>query len=219
MSSAELRPLDAVFVDGFGTLVHLQDPIPALQGALAAAGTVRTTADVKAAFAAEVAYYRPRSLVGHDPQSLAGLRRRCVEVFLRHAGADASADDFIQPFMESLTFELTPGAEAALVAFRRNGLKVVCVANWDIGLHELLKELGVHGHFDAVVTSASVGVEKPDTRIFEHALEHAQAEPHRVVHIGDEDVDVDGAAAAGIRYEPPPLATLPVRLGLEATGS
>jgi hypothetical protein len=32
--------------------------------------------------------------------------------------------------------------------------------------------------------------------------------------VGDEDVDRDGARAAGLAFEPTPLATLPERLGL-----
>jgi putative hydrolase of the HAD superfamily len=34
------------------------------------------------------------------------------------------------------------------------------------------------------------------------------------LHVGDEDADRGGAAAAGLAFAPPPVATLPERLGL-----
>jgi FMN phosphatase YigB (HAD superfamily) len=40
-------------------------------------------------------------------------------------------------------------------------------------------------------------------------------EPGRAVHIGDEESDRQGAEAAGMGFEPVPLASLPARLGLE----
>jgi putative hydrolase of the HAD superfamily len=54
----------------------------------------------------------------------------------------------------------------------------------------------VHG----VVTSAEVGVAKPEARVFERALAIAGAEPGEALHAGDKvDNDVEGAVAAGIR--------------------
>ena len=63
--------LDAVTVDGFGTLVALVDPVPALDRALRERGIERSPDTVRAAFKAEVAYYRPNAVVGSDATSLA----------------------------------------------------------------------------------------------------------------------------------------------------
>ena len=43
---------------------------------------------IRAAFAAEVAYYRPDALHGRDPETLAALRLECTRVFLEAAGAE-----------------------------------------------------------------------------------------------------------------------------------
>ena len=52
---------------------------------------------------------------------------------------------------------------------------------------------------DSVVDSEIFGVEKPDRRIFEHALSLASVAPSAAVHVGDlYAVDVVGAAGAGI---------------------
>src|SRR6185312_11372133 len=79
--------LDAVTVDGFGTLVTLRDPTEALTEALARHGAAVATPTVAAAFRAEVQYYRPRALEGRDADSLARLRGECTRVFLDAAGA------------------------------------------------------------------------------------------------------------------------------------
>ena len=49
---------------------------------------------------------------------------------------------------------------------------------------------------------------------FERALAELGVPASRALHIGDEDVDRLGAGAAGLAFAPPPLATLPERLGL-----
>ncbi|MGI9658242.1 MAG: HAD-IA family hydrolase, partial [Gaiellaceae bacterium] len=92
------------------------------------------------------------------------------------------------------------------------GLKLACVANWDVGLHAELERLRLAELFDVVLTSADVGAPKPAPLIFERALDELEVSAHAAVHIGDEQLDRDGAAAAGMRFEPIPLSTLPERL-------
>src|SRR5438105_315762 len=126
--------LDAVTIDGFGTLLRLLDPVPALAAALRERGAERTPTEVAAAFAAEAAYYRPRALLGRDPQSLAGLRRECAAVFLSAARAELEPDDFVQPLVDALRFELVPGAIETAQRLRARGLALAVVANWDCAL-------------------------------------------------------------------------------------
>ena len=58
--------------------------------------------------------------------------------------------------------------------------------------------MGLRPLVDAVVDSALFGAEKPDPRIFAHALELAGARPAHALHVGDlYAVDVVGARAAG----------------------
>ena len=206
--------IDAVTVDAFGTLVALEDPVPRLQVALAERGVERSPEDVRSAFRAEASYYRPRSLEGRDAESLQALRADCVGVFLAHLGAEVEPVDFVGGFLDSVVFRLTDGALEALEALRGAGLELACVANWDIGLFAHLARLGVAERFGTVLSSAEAGAEKPDPRIFLEALGRLGVEPGRALHIGDDDVDRAGALAAGLAFEPVPLATLPVRLGL-----
>ena len=206
--------LDAVTVDAFGTLLLLNDPTRPLVAALRNHGLDPDHDAVTAAFRAEAAYYRPRSVQGRDPESLAALRRDCVGVFLDSLGADLDADAFVPAFMAAIVFRPADGALAAVDALRAAGLSLACVANWDVSLHEHLDRLELADRFQLVLSSAEAGTEKPDPRIFELALARLQVEPARALHVGDEEVDRLGAEAAGMAFAPAPLATLPERLGL-----
>jgi len=214
MRSSRASGLDAVTIDAFGTLVRLRDPVPGLRAALQERGVPATLADVDAAFRVEAAHYRPRSLRGRDEASLAELRRECTEIFLAELGRPLEPEDFTAAFVTAFEFELIDGAADALTRLRAGGLALACVANWDCALGEHLQRLGIRDAFTAVVTSAEAGAEKPSTAIFEAALERLGVPAGRAVHIGDSEVDREGAAAAGLEFEPVPLATLPGRLGL-----
>ena len=206
--------LDAVTVDAMGTLVELDDPSARLRAALAKRGVERPPDEVAAAFRAEVAYYLPRTLEGRDDVSLADLRRRCTAVFLEHARAELDPEEFVPAFVDAIVFRPLPGAWAALGRLRRAGLALACVSNWDGSLAPQLEHSGLRDLFAAVVSSAEAGAAKPDPAVFAVALERLGVPASRALHVGDGDTDREGAAAAGIAFEPVPLATLPERLGL-----
>jgi putative hydrolase of the HAD superfamily len=55
-------------------------------------------------------------------------------------------------------------------------------------------------YIDPLVVSGDIGHQKPDPRIFQHALGLVGVAPHEAVFVGDRlDVDVAGAKAAGMR--------------------
>ena len=63
-----------------------------------------------------------------------------------------------------------------------------------------VQHIGIGHHFDFVVTPAEAGAAKPDSGIFEFALNAAGTSPRSVVHVGDDPIrDVAGAAAIGLR--------------------
>lgn len=208
--------LDAVTIDALGTLVELEDPVPELQAALAARGIARSLDEVADAFAAEAAYYRSR--LGEpgpwNDAAVARLRRDCAQIFLAVLAAPLDADLFAPAFVEALRFRLVERGSETLEALKAGGLRLACVSNWDPTLHEVLADLRVARFFDAVVTSAETGATKPDPQIFRVALARLGVEPARALHVGDGDVDREGALAAGLAFEPAPLVTLPKRLGL-----
>jgi len=203
-----------VTLDALGTLVELADPVPGLRRALAAHGVEREDADVGPAFAAEVEYYLPRANIGSDAETLTKLRRDCAGVFLEACQADLDPTAFAPDFDAAIEFRLLPDVVPALDALQAAGFSLACVANWDTSLTDHLEGLGLTQRFQATVSSAEAGSQKPDPRPFELALERLGVPASRALHCGDSDADREGAARAGLAFEPDPVATLPERLGI-----
>jgi putative hydrolase of the HAD superfamily len=196
--------VEAVLLDGLGTLVALAPPWPALVEQLREAhGVELAPAAAERAFRAEIAYYRAHHHEGRDTEALEDLRRRCAEVL--HAqlpaavGEAVSVADLTAAMLGALRFAAYPDAPASLTELRSRGAVLVVVSNWDVSLPAVLRGVGIEGMVDGVVTSAQVGSPKPDRAIFEAGLALAGVSSDRAVHVGDSvEHDVRGALAAGI---------------------
>ena len=82
---------------------------------------------------------------------------------------------------------------------KREGYRLALVSNWDSRLARLCFDMGLFRYLDSVLSSASVGLIKPDPRIYEVACERLGVEPGRAVHVGDHYyADVLGARSVGI---------------------
>ena len=193
--------LDAVTLDAHGTLVRLEDPVPALLTVLAERGVERTPATVLAGFRTEVAHYAPRASEGHDEASLAQLQRDCAGVFLDAIEAELDPEEFAPAYVGALHFEVLPGVFEALDRLRALGLELAVVANWDLSLQRLLEEVGLACYFTVVVHAAR----KPAPDGLLRALADLQIAPARALHIGDDDADREAATAAGMRFAPTPV--------------
>ena len=57
----------------------------------------------------------------------------------------------------------------------------------------------LYPYFEQIITSESVGVKKPDARVFEHALEVSKAKKENSIMIGDSlEADIHGAINVGL---------------------
>lgn len=92
------------------------------------------------------------------------------------------------------------GAPELLAEVRARGIPVVAVTNNVLAEQEdKLGHLGMRDRFDALVVSETVGVTKPDARIFAVALEAAGCAPSDAIMLGDSWTnDVRGALDSGI---------------------
>jgi HAD superfamily hydrolase (TIGR01509 family) len=101
------------------------------------------------------------------------------------------------------THELFDDARAILASLRYRGYRIGVVTNSIFPSHLFvpkLKELGIAGYVDAVISSSDVGRGKPDPAPFLAALKLLGADPHEAIFVGDSlDSDIAGARAAGMR--------------------
>lgn len=87
-----------------------------------------------------------------------------------------------------------------LEELRRRGYRLGVISNADGRAEQALDAVALREHFELVVDSGLVGIDKPDPRIFHHALERMGIAPEQAVYVGDiYEIDVQGARAAGMR--------------------
>jgi putative hydrolase of the HAD superfamily len=218
--------VSAVLLDALGTLVELERPWPHLVDELEARGVSVSEADARRAMLAEMAYYRANHDDAGDWAGLKDLRLRCAGIIRAELGIALPVGDVQEAMLAAIRFRPYPEVPGVLRELRARGATVVVVSNWDVSLHDVLERTGLRALVDAVVTSAELGVAKPDARIFEHAMALAGAPPTGSLHAGDDlEADVEGARAAGItpvfvardgEAAPPGVRTIPTLAGLLA---
>jgi len=98
-------------------------------------------------------------------------------------------------------WESVPGdVVPALERLSALALKLVVVSNANGVLHRAFGRLGLTRYFHCICDSFLDGVEKPDPRFFQIALDRAGATAESTMHVGDlYYVDVAGARNSGIR--------------------
>ncbi len=130
----------------------------------------------------------------HD---LSFLRLESIRALLQQAGESTQLAEpaFEVFFAERQRVDLFDDALPAL-AFWSQRMPVVALSNGNADVHRV----GIGQHFHASVSAKSMGVAKPDLRIFVAGAAAAGVQPHEVLHIGDDaHADCVGALAAGMQ--------------------
>ena len=105
-------------------------------------------------------------------------------------------EEFGRPDRWALYDDVVP----ALDRLRARGVVIGIISNWDTRLAGVLSGLGVGGYFADVISSAAVGLRKPDPRIFELACARIGTDPECAAHVGDHHyADFYGARSAGMK--------------------
>jgi putative hydrolase of the HAD superfamily len=120
---------------------------------------------------------------------------------LRDLGIEdmALAKELYRVFSDSSSYRLFDDVLPTLRHLSNHGYKLGLISNFEGWLEEMLVELEVGHLFDVTVISGIEGVEKPDERIFELAVNRAGIEPSEGVHVGDAPkMDVEPATNVGL---------------------
>jgi HAD superfamily hydrolase (TIGR01549 family) len=92
-----------------------------------------------------------------------------------------------------------PWVKEALRKLKGRGYKMAVISNSEGIVEKILQDLGLRKNFEIVIDSFVVGVEKPDSRIFEIALNRLGWDRSETIYFGDIFyVDVWGANQAGL---------------------
>lgn len=212
------RPLRAVTLDLWGTLIESRDPIGKIERrramlleALREAGYPLEVEQLRGGFRA--ARRVIDAGIAHDRRDI-GPPGRWQEL-MHQLGIPPEAVPFdrVMPAYEELTVEylpeLLPGVEATVAALAgRYRLGLICNTGYTGGrvLRQVLAERGLVRYFQVLTFSNEHGFLKPHPTIFHDTLKALAVLPGQAVHIGDtEEMDIAGAQGAGMyaaRYLP-----------------
>jgi 2-haloalkanoic acid dehalogenase type II len=131
--------------------------------------------------------------LAHD---FTALRREALRRALGQYGADGVlAEPAMEVFLAARNeVEFYPDALDALQRLSRH-YSIVSLSNGNADL----RRIGIDHYFVATVSPRSVGVAKPDARIFHAACAQVDSLPAEVLHVGDDpELDVRGALGAGV---------------------
>jgi HAD superfamily hydrolase (TIGR01509 family) len=203
MVIAPTPPKRAILFDAGNTLLRMDYAV--ISAYLTARGRVAAPAQV------EEAELRARVLLDRDLAAGASTESkdthgRYLRYVLVHLGI--TDEDEVQAIARwrrgynlpvGLWNRADPEAAMALELVKAAGLIAGVISNSNGSVRSALEEAGLARHLDVIIDSAVVGVEKPDPRIFELALEHAGVPAEAALYIGDlYSVDVVGARGAGV---------------------
>jgi putative hydrolase of the HAD superfamily len=207
-AAASVIPLRAVTLDATGTLIACPAMGEIYAEVLDRHGVAVTAAQVRRVFPVVWRELDCRTPAGRDrftafPGGSRGFWGRLVERLceLLDAGRPGpfAAAELFHRFARPEAWVVYPDVVPALEALRALGLRLAVVSNFDERLPDLLEGLGLTQRVDAVVTSAALGVAKPNPAIFRHALERLGVEAGAAIHVGDHRLeDVEGAQAAAM---------------------
>lgn len=117
-----------------------------------------------------------------------------------------AGDDLIHTLSEeyiaylSLNNQLFAHALEVLEYLRKKYSLHIITNGFEEVQHRKLANSRLEPYFEHVVTSENVGVKKPDPRIFQYAMEKAEARPTESIMIGDNyEADIQGALNVGMR--------------------
>lgn len=203
MTRAERAPVETLFLDAGGVLVNpnwqrISDALAA-HGVRVAPGAL-ADAEPHAKRELDVP-----ALIRHSNDAQRGWTY--FNLVLEHAGiapspeTDAALEE-LQAYhcVHNLWERVPEGVVPALERLRARAPRLVVVSNANGLLHAVMERLGLARYFDVMLDSHLEGVEKPDPRLFEIALERSGGRPETTLHVGDFYwIDVVGARAAGLR--------------------
>jgi HAD superfamily hydrolase (TIGR01549 family) len=131
--------------------------------------------------------------------------------FLRHRGVAADKAVLLAPellkeyrlgYMELMKSDpRTKEVKQTLETLKNKDKRLGIFSNdRQVALEAVLAHMDVKHYFEYVETSESIGIEKPDLRVYDHIVEHFGLPPDQITYVGDDPVrDIDTAKKAGLK--------------------
>jgi 2-haloalkanoic acid dehalogenase type II len=197
-ASIRMMNLDGLFMDMYGTLTGgdraaVEDTCRAV---IEDHGLALTARQLSITWG-DAFFHALEQANGARFETLAELERRTLRETMARLGFHVDPDPYVRRLV---AYWRDPPLQAEVLAFLAACPVPICVVS-NADRDDLGAALGRHGiDVHAIVTSEDARSYKPDTAIFELALQQTGWNPDRVLHVGDSlHSDVGGAQAAGLR--------------------
>ncbi len=183
-------PAPTLVLDLDGTLVDTAgDLIATLNDILVQEGLPRVSAEAG------------RTMVGHGARAMLSNALLSAGITAEPERLDNLVALFIDIYAGRIaeTSRPFPGAIAALDRFAGDGWRLaVCTNKFEHHSKLLLSALGMADRFAVIAGQDTYGVRKPDPRHLTETIRAAGGETARAVMVGDSEVDIGTARAAGV---------------------
>ncbi len=201
-----------ILLDAVGTLFNIRGSVGEVYSAFAQRFGVKVPAKkLNEAFYNAFASVDPPAFPGIDPDEIPLCEFEWWRVIalrtFQQVGVLSEFADFTDFFDHLYNYFATaepwfvyPDILPALEQWRRTGIQLGIVSNFDSRIYLVLKELKLEEFFLSVTISTETSFAKPDPQIFAIALAKHHCNPENAWHIGDSlKEDYEGAKAAGLR--------------------
>jgi putative hydrolase of the HAD superfamily len=203
-----MRTIDAVFFDVGNTLLYAYPSVSeVVRQVLCDQGHEHELGSIDALMPLVDEYYEDRyredDTFWSDDARTSAVWVGMYSLLFRELGIEEDAagmarrvyDEFGKPSRWAAYCDVEP----AFARLREAGVRIGLISNWDKRLGRIFSGLGLDAYVDVIVSSAEIGIHKPDPRIFEYGLDTLGVEAARAAHVGDHYyADVLGAHAVGM---------------------
>jgi putative hydrolase of the HAD superfamily len=208
---ANLPQPQVIFLDAVGTLFGVKGSVGQIYANLAQHhGIVADPETLNQSFFRAFKAAPEMAFPGCDPALVPEQEYRWWRVIAQQTFSSAGAiDNFVDfdgffadlyaHFATAAPWVLYPDVPPALERWRRRGIALGVISNFDTRLYQVLEHLDLLSYFSSITLSSEAGAAKPDPLIFATALQKHRCEAGQAWHLGDSEAeDVAGARAAGL---------------------
>lgn len=201
-----------IFLDAVGTLFGIRGSVGDVYSAIARKFGVKVPAEsVTQSFLQAFSSAQPPIFPGTEPEEIPHCEfewwrvialRTFQQVGVLNQFSDFTDffDELYNHFATAKPWFIYPDVIPSLEAWRRIGIQLGVLSNFDSRLYLVLKALKLEEYFTSVTISTVTGAAKPNPQIFAAALQKHYCDPKDAWHIGDSfKDDYQGAKAAGLR--------------------
>jgi HAD superfamily hydrolase (TIGR01662 family) len=206
-----MSKIQVVLFDLGSTLVYSKDPWPpiyeqadrALVETLDRAGFKVDLASFYTEFGGFIRSYYEKPSVDNLEQTTFSVLRDT----LSRKGFKNVQESVLRTALEAMyaitqkNWYLEEDALAMLETLKSRGYQIGLISNTsdDNNVQGIVDQLELRPFFEVIITSAALGIRKPDARIFQIALDHFHVQPDAAAMVGDTlEADVLGANQMGI---------------------